>query len=362
MRDFELKYLKDLVPYKTVSQEAWKNRENKNVLKLDWNESTVPPSPMVKEAIMLATHLNWYPEVNNIELYDRLSDYVGRPKSNIQYFGSSDSLHEYIGASFIGQDDEVLIFGPTYDNFRAVAASNGARITIVNLSISEHSFYDDFADHIRAIQPKIVYIVTPNNPTGLSVDSSVLQALITDFSSTLFVIDEAYFEFCSKSVAHLCESQNLIVCRTFSKAFGLASFRIGYCIAHKNLLNVLNKVRNPKSVSQLAQVAALACLKDIQYMKDYVEEVKLAKVKFLEFLKGVKWLGSGHSEANFLFIDAGATKSEIVDFLALKNIYVRDYGHINGCENYFRITIGTLQQMSRVMAAIEEFESQYFKG
>ncbi len=120
------------------------------------------------------------------------------------------------------------------------------------------------------------YICNPNNPTGTLHDILKLESLITKYGDMLFVIDEAYYAFCGKSVAYLLPNiQNLIITRTFSKAFGLASFRIGYCLSSAQNIAALNLFRNAKNITHLSQVAAIAALKDKEYMESYVKEIVL---------------------------------------------------------------------------------------
>ncbi|EQM94736.1 hypothetical protein HRAG_02461 [Helicobacter bilis ATCC 43879] len=115
-----------------------------------------------------------------------------------------------------------------------------------------------------------------------------LESLITKYGDILFIIDEAYYEFCGKSVAYLLPNiQNLIITRTFSKAFGLASFRIGYCLSSAQNIAALNLLHNAKNITHLSQVAAIAALKDKEYMESYVKEVVLAKVFFLNTLDSI---------------------------------------------------------------------------
>ena len=131
---FPNKYLRNLKPYKLASHKVWAvtPNERQQILKLDWNEATIPPTPLVKERIEALlqepSFFNLYPTTYNDELLSLLAQYVGVPKENVQYFGSSDVLHEYICKAFISVGDPVMILGPSYDNFRLTCQANGAEV------------------------------------------------------------------------------------------------------------------------------------------------------------------------------------------------------------------------------------------
>ena len=357
---FESKLIDNIIPYKVSSHRAWE-LDHSNILKLDWNEATIPPSPEVNKVIMEILNsgkMNWYPNVNNESLRMKLANYNSVPDQNIQYFASSDSLHEYLVRCFIEGSDKILVVSPTYDNFRAVAESNGGKIIHYNLSDDFELNFDHFEKQLKEKRPKMVYLVNPNNPTGLSYDNKTLQDIIEKYENILFIIDEAYYEFCGKSLCHLTQSQeNLIISRTFSKAFALASFRIGYVIAHPSIIHTLNKIRNSKSISLMAQAAAEAVLDDLNYTEKYVKEVKKTRRWFYTELKKFDFLTPFESDGNFIFLKFvdSTTKNKLIEYLEKKNIFIRDYGHIQFTSTCARITVGTLNQMNQVLKHINDF-------
>ncbi len=356
---FANKYVKVLKPYPLVSHRAWELQGKKEVLKLDWNEATFPPSPKVKENIINfldSGNMHWYPDVNNTLLLDKLSEYNKIPVENLQYFASSDSLHEYIVRTFIEPEDRILIVAPTYDNFRAVVESNGALTEFYYLNDEFKLDLEHFENYITLHKPKIVYICNPNNPTGTLYKKEDIEQLIIKFPNTMFIIDEAYYEFTDISCKDLVvEYENILVSRTFSKAFALASFRIGYVISSQYNVKLLSKVRNPKNISTFSQIAAISVLSDIEYMKNYVDSVNKAKIFFKDELKKMN-INVFDDGGNFAFLNMDfSVKKQFIEFLESKNIFVRDYGHVKGMENYLRITIGTLEQMNIVIQEIKNF-------
>lgn len=356
---FANKYVKVLKPYPIVSHKAWELQGLEDVLKLDWNESTEPPSPKVKEEIshfLEKGNMNWYPDVNNVRLLAALSKYTQLPVENLQYFASSDSLHEYIVRAFINPGDRIAIMAPTYDNFRAVVESNGALTDFYYLDDEFNLDLEYFENYLKLHEPKIVYICNPNNPTGTLHTKETIIKLVSTFTNTLFIIDEAYYEFTKVSCGGLVlEYENILISRTFSKAFALASFRIGYVVSSQSNIKLLSKIRNSKNISTFSQIAAIAALDDIGYMQNYVTEVLTAKKYLVESLTdlGCRVFESG---GNFILIKLDfSIKTELLELLDSKNIFVRNYAHVKGMENYFRITIGTVKQMKIVFSIMRMF-------
>lgn len=355
---FENRFLKSLSPYKVSSQEAWKMAEDEDVLKLDWNESTVAPSPKVLSALEagIKGKLNWYPNVDNRELTKRLAEYAGVGIDFVQYFSSSDDLHEYVIRAFCSSEDRITIVSPTYDNFRVIAESMGALVKFFHLDSDFKFQIEDFNRHVKETDSKLVYLCNPNNPSGTEYNLEVLTNILSENPDRFFIVDEAYFEFGGHTAVPLTSKfDNLLITRTFSKAFGLASFRVGYAISDAHNIAILNKIRNPKSIAALSQAAALAALEDVAYMRNYVKEVLLAKQ---EFAKGLKKLGFRiHAGAgNFVLVELEKKrKSELIHFLQNQKIFLRDYSHVPRMENFFRITIGTREQMIYVTRCIQGF-------
>lgn len=347
---FENKCLKKLKPYSLVSQKVFELENFNDVTKLDWNEATINPSPKVFSALKKYLDngkFNWYPPLHNQKLLTLLSKYCKINQKYLQYYPSSDSIHEYIARAFISSGDKVLIISPTYDNFRVTIQSFGAQINYFRLAENFSFKENKFIQNMKKIKPKLVYLCNPNNPTGTTYSMVQIEKLIKMFKNTMFLIDEAYFEFEGNSSKDLVKThKNILVTRTFSKAFALAGFRIGYLISHPDNLKILNKIRNPKNVTAMTQEAAIAALQDISYMKKYVKEVKNAKKTFCKSLDklNIKYYSGG---GNFILIDLKRNKINIIKLLSNKNIFVRNYDL--KLKNYIRITIGTEKDMKKVL-------------
>jgi len=355
---------KKITPYRVVQPDAWRAKDFSKVLKLDWNEATIPPAPGVFSAIseeLLNGNLNWYPNIKNDILYSKISFYTKIEEDYIEIFAGSDSLHEVITKSLVQEGDIISIVSPTYDNFRSTVELSGAFIDHFYLDDLFFLDFDKLSKRLYEIKPKILYIVNPNNPTGNAHDFIRLSDLINKHSDVIFVIDEAYYEFYGYTFSNLVKTHdNLIICRTFSKAFALASFRIGYTIASLKLIDSLRIHKNTKSVPQLAQVAAVAALNNLTYTDKYVKDVSEAKYIFMAQLINYDFIKYFPSDSNFILLKCltKEIKIDLLNYFSKREIYVRDFIHLAGMDNFFRITIGRTCDMKQVIEAIKNFANE----
>lgn len=361
---FPNKYLRNLKPYKLASHKIWSvaPKERKNILKLDWNEATIPPSPKVREALYSLLNepefFNLYPTTLNDRLLNALSAFTELPKDNIQYFGSSDALHEYICKVFIGVGDPVMILGPSYDNFRLTCQANGGEVFYSNYNEDFTFDAERFENDIIKIEPAVVYICNPNNPTGNIHTKLYIEHLLNTFPDTLFLIDEAYMEFGGQSSKELVlKYDNILISRTMSKAFALANFRVGYLMASKDNIQFINKIRNPKNLSTLAQTAAVAALEDNGYMWNYVKKVHEGMDYFVKEMRKVApnvKIYPSHGNFCMLQFPTREEKTKMIEHLSKNNIFVRELMQGPIVERCFRITIGTLEQMKSVINIVKQ--------
>lgn len=359
------KYLRNLAPYKLASHKIWDvpHEERHKILKLDWNEATIAPSPLVHQRLLELMNnqpdYNLYPSSYSLVLHNSFAKYAEVPKENLQYFASSDVLHEYIARVFISVGDPVLILGPTYDNFRLTCEAQGGKVYYSeytnDFTLSENRFEND----IRGTNPSLVYICNPNNPTGNLFTLEYIEKLLKNFTETLFLIDEAYFEFTDVTAKELIfKYENILISRTMSKAFALASFRIGYLLSCADNIITISKVRNPKNFTTYAQEAAIAALKDIEYMQSYVKEVNMAKQEFAEFINSLSpFLETFNKNGNYLLIRVSeeGNKKGLIAYLEANDIFVRDFSHSPLLYDCFRITIGTSEQMKVVKNIMKKY-------
>lgn len=357
------KYLRNLAPYKVASHKVWEvsDEKRKSILKLDWNEATVPPSPHVKNRLQKLVENEdiyyLYPSTNNDEILQRLSIYTKLPVDNIQYFASSDSLHEYLVTMYITVGDPILVLGPTYDNFRLTSQSQGAIVHYFNYDEQFNLDEAEFINAIKSLTPSLVYVCNPNNPSGTLLSKVFLMKLISEFPDIIFLIDEAYFEFSGESMAdQVVNYPNLFVSRTFSKAFALANFRAGYLISDVQNIQQISKIRNPKNFTTFAQEAVIGVLSDLDYMKRYVDEVNITRVWFIEELSQLSYVKRVfQSHANFVLVEFTSfdNKTKVFNYLNENDIFVRNLMHSDMLMNTLRFSIGIKVQMSRVIEVLK---------
>lgn len=361
---FPNKYLRNISPYKLASHAIWSvpAAERESMLKLDWNEATIAPSPLVKQRIQALLEqpdfFHLYPVTHNERLQQLLADYVGLPEENVQYFASSDALHEYICKVFISVGDPVMILAPSYDNFRLTCQANGADVFFSEYKPDFTFDAETFEHDIRAKEPAVVYICNPNNPTGNRHSVEYIEHLLREFSDTLFLVDEAYYEFSGISAKDLVlRYDNILISRTMSKAFALANFRVGYLIASAENVRFVNRIRNPKNISTIAQEAAIAALEDRAYMESYVSQVLEGKAYLIDALQAFPAIQVNKGYGNFLLLKFStlAEKLSLIEYLSEHKIYVRDTMQSPIVHNCFRITCGTKEQMERVVKTIASY-------
>jgi histidinol-phosphate aminotransferase len=362
------KYIENLKPYKNSSHKVWEHiyqRDHNHiegVLKLDWNESVRIPDDIIKKIFnYIVDHkirLNWYPDVNNLLLLKKLSEYIKLPIKNIQYFNGSDSALEYIIKTYLEPGSKVVMASPTYDNFRVYVQSCGAKpIFYFNPSLFKKSIkkIDDF---LAKQKPKLIYIANPNNPTGLLYDNEEINKVLSKFPKILFVIDEAYGEFCNHTCASLVKKhKNLIIVKTFTKAFGLGAFRLGYVIADESIINNLNKIRVGKGISTFAQAAGIVALDNIEYMRKYVDEVGKSKKKLADIFEKYN-INFFMTPANFVLIEC-KNPSKIAKIFEQNQIFIRDVSNLPQMEKYIRVTIGDLKTTGAFIKIFEEILKKY---
>ena len=346
--------VRDLSPYEaTSSRDVIDARPAQVPLKLDWNESTLPPSPRAVEAIEAylrrAHHLNWYPLLNSPGLVGALSERHGLPaECFLVTNGSDDALHT-ICATYLNPNERVVYAAPTYQHFLVFAQQEGARLSPY---VSADVFSPDPEGLISAISAsptRMCYLVSPNNPTGLVYSAEAVARILEACPETLLIVDEAYAEFSRESCLELLyQYSNLVITRTFSKAYGLAACRVGYVMANPAVVRDLQRVFNPKSVNALGQLAAEAALRDQGYLGWVVEQVEEGQRVAVEGLSGLG-LRVRPSRANFFLVEVPAPSAWVAG-LAEEGVYVRNRSHLPGLAGCVRVTVGSPEQMRDFVA------------
>lgn len=325
-------------------------------LNLDFNERTIPTSKKVLTKIreyLENPDLQMYPEYGGFE--EKIAGYVGTDESKMMITNGSDQGIDLIFRTFTDVGDKVVIPVPSFAMFFQCAEVRANNILKI-------PYNDDYTYPIEKVLKeiekgvKLVVICNPNNPTGtltpLEDIEQILRAALE--KDTLVYVDEAYYEFSKVSAVTLLDKYpNLIVTRTFSKAFGLCSLRIGYVIASEEIIGEMLKIRGPYDMNMISYIAAMEALNDIEDLEMYVNEVmNIGKPILEEFFEenGIKFYPSG---TNFLFF---APENRDKTWQALKDngILTRKKNGLND-EPIIRITIGTSKQMKQVINVFKKY-------
>ena len=310
----------------------------------DWNESEFPPTNKVFEVMKSFYRYERYPDITATQLKNKLSDYVSLPVDFIEVYNGSDDALKDIITVFVDKDTHVLSYQPSYTQVNTFITTNTENYMKVNIKdpLGKHEY--DF-DYCKVNE--VVYLVNPNNPTGKLLPVEEIEKLVKTYPNTLFIVDEAYYEFAKQSCSHLVVShKNLIVTRTFSKAFGLASVRLGYCMGHPDTLFHIRKIRNGKAVNTLGQLCGIAALDDLDYLQSRIDEMNDAKKFFIDNLPN--YYNALDSDANFVLVKTPDSK-KLLEKMKENKILIRDRSAFDNLENCVRITIGSKKQIIRVL-------------
>ena len=327
---------------------------SRDEMRLDFNENTLRCSPKVAEAIgaLTAESLTRYPERGPVEAL--AAEYLGlKPEQVVLTNGVDEAIHVLCQA-FLEAGDELLLPVPTYTMYEIYAAQTDAVLVQVQAGEDFAFPYERMLASITE-RTKLICIANPNSPTGAVTTREQILALCAAAPGAIVLADEAYFHFFGETVVDLVgEVPNLVVARTFSKAYGLAGLRLGLLAASDENLRWVRRVLSPYSVNSVALTALTAALGDQEYVDGYVAEVKRARMEFQLDLTGLS-VRFWPTQANFVLVEIGADHREFVAHMREAGILVRDRSADPGCEGLVRITIGSREQMRRADKAMETY-------
>src|SRR3989338_394126 len=319
--------------------------ERRGKLRLDFNENSIGPSPKVLEKLKQITRedIAIYPEYSLLK--QKISNYLNIEKEEVLPTNGTDEAIMLVINSFVNKGDEVIIPTPTFAIFNFYASQ--AEASIKKLLYNEDLSFP-VNNVLQAItkNTKLIVLVNPNNPTGSIIFEKDIEEILKKAkkNNAIVLIDEAYYEFYGKSSISLIKKYyNLIILRTFSKAFGIAGLRLGVIVSNKNFIKILSKAISPYSVNNLAVILGIEALNDTKYVKKYVDEVNKSKEILLKEFDRCN-IKIYSSEANFFVAKLGENAQEIYEKLKQRGILIRDrtdYPLLKGC---LRIGIGTKKQ------------------
>nr|WP_067061888.1 histidinol-phosphate transaminase [Mucilaginibacter sp. L294] len=337
--------IKNLTPYSSARDEY----TGEASVFLDANENAYG-SP-------LETAYNRYPDPLQYQVKLKLSQIKGVPPRNIFLGNGSDEAIDILFRSFCNPGvDNVIIVPPTYGMYQVSANINDVEARKVLLTEEYQLDLEGIAEAIDK-NTKLIFICSPNNPTGNSINRDDIETLLANFNG-IVVIDEAYINFSRQKtfIQELTEYANLVVLQTLSKAWGLAGLRVGMAFASEEIIEVMNKVKPPYNVNEASQQLALQALNNVSLVNLWIKETLEQRDQLVLALKNFDFvLDIYPSDANFILVKTTNAKA-IYDFLVQNGIIIRDRSKVELCEGCLRITIGTPDENKTLLSTLQQYK------
>lgn len=334
--------IKSLKPYSSARDE-YKDATSDNMIFLDANEN-----PFENGA-------NRYPDPQQNSVKDLLSKIKNIDKKNILLGNGSDEVLDLIFRAFCEpKEDTIITLPPTYGMYSVLANINNIKNIEVLLSQDFQPKVDEILAKVDK-NSKILFLCSPNNPSGNSFTEDAVEQLLNKFKG-LVVIDEAYIDFSGQSswLERLKEFPNLIITQTLSKAYGLAGIRLGVCYASQEIIAILNNIKPPYNVNELTQQRAIERLQKVEEVQEEITKIKSERNQLLKSLKEIDFINTIYpTDCNFVLVkvdDATKRYNQLVE----KGIVVRNRTTQALCENTLRLTVGTSTENERLLKALKE--------
>jgi histidinol-phosphate aminotransferase len=324
---------------------------SRDVLRLDFNENTLACSPNVREVLgnISAASLTRYPEREPVEAI--VAEHLGLAPEQVALTNGVDEAIHVLFEAFLEEGDELLLPVPTYTMYEVYGSATDASIVAVQAA-NDLQFPFERLFAAITLRTKIIAIANPNSPSGTAATRAQLIDIARRAPHAVVLVDEAYYHFHGETVIDLIGVvPNLIVARTFSKAYGLAGLRLGLLAGPVELMRWIRRVLSPYSVNSLALACLPPALVDKAYIDWYVREVLAAREECEAALDAVK-VRRWPSRANFVLVDIGPQHAEFVRLMRAAGVLVRDRSSDPGCDGCVRITIGTREQMHMAIPAL----------
>ena len=327
-----------------------------DVVKLASNENPLGCSPHAKAAIVQAVEeIGRYPDGNGFALKQQISQQFNVAMNQITLGNGSNDILELVARTFVAAGDEVIYSQHAFAVYALATQAVGA----IGVEVPAKNYGHDLTAMGQALTPKtrVIFIANPNNPTGTWFEEDAFSQFMQQVpTQVLVVLDEAYVEYFPQnfnSLKFLNQYPNLLISRTMSKAYGLASLRVGFGMASAEVTNLLNRVRQPFNVSSFALAAAVAALKDT----DFIEQSRALNLQGMAQLEqgftqlGLAWVPS---RANFILVDVQRNGAQVFEALLKKGVIVRPVGGGYGMPHHIRVSIGLSGENSRFLQALTQ--------
>lgn len=328
-----------------------------DIVKLNYNENLYTPREKVIALLKeVADEVDFriYPQQEEAKLKTEISRYLQVPQDAMCIRNSSDEVMEHVIRTFLDKNSRAVTFTPTFSVFKYCVNYHGSDLVGIPLQ-------DDFSVDIKGMKKaftadaKLLYLCSPNNPTSNQLKQEEIEELIQDFPG-IVLVDEAYGEYADYSVIPLIKKyENLVVLRTFSKAFSLAGLRLGYAIASPDLAKALDKSPAPYPVNVVSLSMGAKVLQNIDIMKDSVAALKQERDKLIRSLNEIEGVRAFDSKANFVLFETDKPYLEVYEQALKQGLVIKKLGKLLSYENCLRTTVGLPNMNAKLLMALREY-------
>ncbi|MCW4010955.1 MAG: histidinol-phosphate transaminase [Candidatus Bathyarchaeota archaeon] len=328
-----------------------------DIVKLNYNENLYIPRekiiPLLKE-VAEEVDFRIYPQNEEALLKEKIGEYLQVPQDSVTVGNSSDEVMERVIRIFLKKGDAAVTFTPTFSVFKYCVLYEEAEYVQVPLcddfNIDMEAMHSAFTSNAR-----LLYLCSPNNPTSNQLKPREIEALIEEFPG-IVLVDEAYGEYADYSVVPLIKKyENLIVLRTFSKAFSLAGLRLGYALANPTLAKALDKTPAPYPVNAVSLSMGRKMLENIGLMRESVTALKLERGKLISRLNEIKGVEAFDSKANFVLFNTAKPYAGVYEAALSRGLVIKRLGKLVRYENCLRTTVGLPEMNAKLLKTLSEY-------
>lgn len=351
--DFKIRLSKSLRNFSSYVPDKVNYKIRLNSNESPFNESNNFLLNLVYKRVFKSSSINRYPDSSQAALKKEVSQFYGFKSNQILFGNGSDELILYLLLALTGKTSKVLYLEPSFSMYKILTKALGLKGIGVSLNSDFSLNLAKVLLKIKKEDPDLIFIASPNNPTGNSFDKSDIIEIIKS-SKGLVVIDEAYSDYSSDSCLSLLKkNKNLLIMKTMSK-IGFAALRLGYLIGDKQILNAVNKIRLPYNISSISQLVATDFFKNSKLLEKQIEVVKKERSKVFNFLSRIQNLKVFESDSNFILFEVKKSK-RLFELLKKENIIVKNFPKNNKLENCLRVSIGLPKENKRFMSVVSSF-------
>ena len=323
-----------------------------DVIRLNANENPYDPLPEIADALV-GLPIHEYPDQDLARIRTALSEYTGRPTEQIIAGSGGDEIIELLTKLFVAPGESMIDCPPTFGMYEFCARISEAELVAVERRDDWELDIDATTDAIERTAAKLLFIASPNNPTGNLLPESDARAILD--TGVVLVVDETYYEFCGETTAGLLDDyENLVVIRSFSKWAGIAGLRIGYAIGSELIVDHLMTIKQPYNLNIAAESAGLAALENSGKLMQRIDVLTSERKRIESVIDELDGVSYSPSTANFLLMKfAHLTGDKAYELLARRGIFARKFSG-RRLENSIRVSVGTPPQNDLVIAALQE--------